>query len=75
MANLATDTLIGRQSPSTGVPETIACTQAGRDLLDDASAPAQRTTLGLGSAATQNISSGTASPTGGVDGDIYLQYV
>jgi hypothetical protein len=75
MANLATDTLIGRQSPSTGVPETFTCTQAGRDLLDDASAAAQRTTLGLGSAATQNISSGTASPTGGGDGDIYLQYV
>jgi hypothetical protein len=75
LANLATDTLIGRQSPSTGVPETIACTQAGRDLLDDASAAAQRTTLGLGSAATLTITSGTAAPTGGSDGDIYLQYV
>ncbi len=75
MANLATDTLIGRQTAGTGVPETIACTAAGRAILDDASASAQRTTLGLGTAATQNISSGTASPTGGADGDIYLQYV
>jgi hypothetical protein len=37
-------------------------------------AAAMRTALGLGTAATMNISSGTAAPTGGADGDIYLQY-
>lgn len=46
MANLAQDTLIGRATASTGVPETITCTAAARALLDDASAAAQRTTLG-----------------------------
>jgi hypothetical protein len=35
---------------------------------------AARTALGLGTASTRNISDGTASPSGGVDRDIYLQY-
>ena len=45
-------------------------TTAGKALLDDADAAAQRTTL----SAQKTITSGTASPTGGSDGDIYLQY-
>jgi hypothetical protein len=48
MANLAQDKIIGRATASTGVPEAIACTAAGRALLDDASAADQRTTLGVG---------------------------
>jgi len=47
MANLAQDTMIGRAAASTGVPEAITLTAAGRALNDDASASAQRTTLGL----------------------------
>lgn len=35
---------------------------------------AARTALGLGTAATRNISEGTAAPAGGASGDIYLQY-
>ena len=63
-ANLAQDTLIGRATASTGVPEAIACTAAGRALLDDADAAAQRTTLGLGTLATQSGTfSGTSSGT------------
>lgn len=63
-ANLAQDTLIGRQTASTGVPEAIACTAAGRALIDDADAAAQRTTLGLGTLATQSGTfSGTSSGT------------
>jgi hypothetical protein len=52
MQDIATDTLIGRATAGTGDPEAITCTAAGRALLDDASAAAQRTTLGLGPLAT-----------------------
>jgi hypothetical protein len=41
----------------------VTCTSAGRDLLDDADAAAQRTTLGLGTISTQN--SNNVSITGG----------
>jgi hypothetical protein len=43
----ATDRLLGRSSSGAGVIEEITCTSAGRNLLDDADASAQRTTLGL----------------------------
>jgi hypothetical protein len=52
MANLATDRLIGRATAGTGDPEAITCTAAGRALLDDADATAQRSTLSLGALAT-----------------------
>lgn len=47
MADLAQDAFIIRTTASTGVPETATCTAAGRAILDDADASAQRTTLGL----------------------------
>lgn len=51
----ATDKLLGRATAGAGDVEEIACTAAGRALLDDATAAAQRTTLGLatGQAYTQ----------------------
>lgn len=49
----ATDKLLGRSTAGAGDIEEIACTAAGRALIDDADAAAQRTTLGLGTAATQ----------------------
>lgn len=48
----ATDRLLGRSSAGAGDVEEITCTAAGRAILDDADAAAQRTTLGLGTAAT-----------------------
>lgn len=53
-ANLAADTLIGRATASTGVPEAITCTAAGRALIDDASPSDQRATLGLGTVAVES---------------------
>ena len=47
----ATDKLLGRSSVGSGTVEEIACTAAGRALLDDADAAAQRATLGLGNLA------------------------
>ena len=44
----ATDKLLGRSSAGAGDVEEIACTAAGRALLDDAAASNQCTTLGLG---------------------------
>ena len=57
----ATDRLLGRSTAGAGEVEEIICTAAGRALLDDASATAQRTTLGLGNSATLNT--GTAAGT------------
>lgn len=61
LADVATDTLLGRSTAGTGPVETVACTSAGRALLDDTSATAQRTTLGLGTAATQNTGTSGAN--------------
>lgn len=60
----ATDRLLGRSSAGSGTIEEIACTAAGRALLDDANAATQRTTLGLGSIVTQDATA--VSLTGGV---------
>ena len=43
----ATDKLLGRSTAGAGDIEEITCTAAGRALLDDADAAAQRVTLGL----------------------------
>lgn len=55
----ATDRLLGRSTAGSGVVEEITCTAAGRALIDDVDAAAQRTTLGLGTIATLAAPSGT----------------
>jgi hypothetical protein len=48
LANVsATDRLLGRSSAGAGAIEEVTCTAAGRALIDDADAAAQRTTLGV----------------------------
>jgi hypothetical protein len=69
----ATDRILGRSSAGSGDVEEITCTSAGRALLDDADATAQRTTLGLGTLATQSGTfSGTSSGTNTGDQTITL---
>ena len=71
--NINTNVLLGRATAGTGSVEEITCTAAGRALLDDADAAAQRTTLGLGTLATQSGTfSGTSSGTNTGDQTITL---
>lgn len=58
----ATDKVLGRSTAGAGDVEEIACTAAGRALIDDASAAAQRTTLALDAHARTQAS--PADPTG-----------
>lgn len=68
LASIATDKVLGRATAGTGAVELVTCTAAGRALIDDVDASAQRVTLGLGTAATHPAtdfaSSGLATASG-----------
>jgi hypothetical protein len=66
----ATDRLLGRSSAGAGVVEEIICTAQGRALIDDATAADQRTTLGLGTMATQATTSYLAVAGGTMTGQL-----
>lgn len=68
----ATDRILGRSTAGAGVIEEITCTSAGRNLLDDADAAAQRTTLGLGTLATQDSDAVSVSGGSLTDVDITI---
>jgi len=62
-----TDVILGRSTAGAGTIEEITCTSAGRALLDDANAAAQRTTLGLvpGTDVLANVVEDTTPQLGG----------
>jgi hypothetical protein len=64
----ATDILFGRVTAGAGGGEEVACTTAGRALLDDANATTQRSTLGLGNSATKDVGTATGTVCAGDDG-------
>lgn len=76
VAFTATDELLGRATAGAGAGEEVALTAAGRALIDDADATAQRATLALGTMATQNANAvaitggtitGMPTPSGSTD--------
>lgn len=58
----AADRLLGRATAGAGVIEEITCTAAGRALIDDADAAAQRATLGAGDASGPGSSTDNGLP-------------
>lgn len=71
----ATDKILGRASSGAGNIEEIECTAAGRALLDDADAAAQRVTVGLSTFAVQFTIAGVGGIiTTGVKGDITFPF-
>ena len=58
----ATDKILGRSTSGAGDVEEIACTAAGRALIDDADAATQRTTLGAAPLASPTFTGVVTAP-------------
>jgi hypothetical protein len=70
LESIATDKILGRSTAGTGNFELLTCTAVGRAVLAAATAAAQRTALGLGTASVLNVpASGNASASEVVKGD------
>lgn len=65
-----TDKLLGRATAGAGDIEEITLTAAGRALIDDVDAAAQRVTLGLGTAATSGSSAFAAASHSHTESDV-----
>lgn len=63
LASIATDVVLGRSDPGTGIVQTIPCTAAGRALIGATGASAQRTALGLGTSDSPTFAGLTATGT------------
>lgn len=57
----STDVILGRSTSGAGVGEQIACTSAGRAIIDDADAAAQRATLGAAPSDPQYVTLATST--------------
>ena len=66
----ATNVLLGRSTAGSGVIEEIPLTSAGRALIDDADATAQRATLGLGTMATATAADYLPLAGGAITGNV-----
>lgn len=60
MQDIGTNKILGRATAGSGDIEQIDCTAAGRALIDDADAAAQRATLGLGTSSTLDVDTDAA---------------
>lgn len=61
MADMATASLLGRNTASTGVPEVLSTATV-------------KTMLGVGTIANRSLTISTSDPSGGVSGDVWFKY-